>query len=123
MRFLVEYARKHSSYLKEKYADLKQDFALADIPISARSEMVAHLEEWVCDPEIIREAMDEYFLISAIFTNLFLEKYSLISTSGAMAEPLRIIRDARHNAVNGVLMVSAIFMDNCLSGLWMSSAL
>ena len=109
LHFLVEYARKNSPYLKEKYADLKQDFELADIPIATRSEIVENFDRWVCDPQVTKEAVDEYVSdIENIYTP-FLGKYSVVSTSGTTSEPLRVIRDARHNAIHGALMNQRYF--------------
>lgn len=104
LHFLVDYARAHSPWLKEKYAALPEEYGLSDIPVSTRSEMVEHFDQWVCDPEVTAEAVNEY---TSDFENLFapfLGKYSVISTSGTTAAPLRIVRDARHNAVHGALM-------------------
>ncbi len=117
LRFLLRYAREHSPYLREKYADLGEDFSLSDIPISSRSEMVEHFEEWVCDPEITKALIDDYLSdIENIFTP-FLGKYSLVSTSGTTAAPLRVVRDARHNAVHGALMAERYMHGPLLAGV------
>ena len=107
--FLVDYAREHSPYLKEKYEDLPDNYSLADIPISTREEMTQQFDRWVCDPEITTEKVDEYV---ADFENLFtpfLGKYRVISTSGTTAQPLRIVRDSRHVAIHDALMAERYF--------------
>jgi len=109
LHFLVDYAREHSPYLKQKYASLPEEYALSDIPVSTRAEMTEHFEEWVCDPEITSDAINAYI---SDFENLFtpfLGKYSVISTSGTTAAPLRVVRDARHNAIHGALMAQRYF--------------
>ena len=84
LRFLINYARKHSPYLQEKYADLPEEFTLPEIPVSTRPEMVEHFDRWVCDPEIKREAITEYVSdFNNIFTP-FLGKYAIASTSGTL---------------------------------------
>ena len=109
LHFLVDYAREHSPYLKQKYASLPEEYVLSDIPVSTRAEMTEHFEEWVCDPEITSDAINAYI---SDFENLFtpfLGKYSVISTSGTTAAPLRVVRDARHNAIHGALMAQRYF--------------
>lgn len=109
LKYLVNYARAHSPYLREKYACLPEDFSLCDLPVSTRTEMVEHFNEWVCDSEITSERIDAYL---SDFENLFepfLGKYSVLSTSGTTSAPLRVVRDARHNAVHGALMAHRYF--------------
>jgi len=60
LHFLVDYAREHSPYLKDKYEDLPENYSLADIPISTREELTQQFDRWVCDPEITTEKVDEY---------------------------------------------------------------
>ena len=109
LRFLVEYARKHSPYLKEKYADLKPDFKLEDIPVATRSEMVENFDRWVCDPQVTKEAVSEYLSDEENIYTPFLGKYSVVSTSGTTGEPLRVIRDGRHNAIHGALIAQRYY--------------
>lgn len=109
LRFLVDYARKHSPYLKRKYAALPEEYSLSDIPVSTRAEMTLHFDQWVCDPEITGEAINAYVSDYENLFTPFLGKYSVISTSGTTAAPLRVVRDARHNAVHGALMAQRYF--------------
>lgn len=109
LRFLIDYARKNSKYLAKKYAELPEDFSLADIPIATRSEMVENFEEWVCDTDITNAAVSEYLSDFENIYTRFLGKYALASTSGTTAAPLRIVRDARHLAIHGALMDKRYF--------------
>ncbi len=109
LHFLVEYARKHSPYLKEKYASLPENYDLTDIPVSTREEMTQNFDRWVCDAEITGEKVNAYISeVKNLFVP-FLGKYKLISTSGTTAKPLVIVRDERHNAVHGALMSHRYF--------------
>lgn len=117
LHFLIQYAREHSPYLKEKYAALPESYALADIPVSTRAEMTQHFERWVCDPQITGEKVNAYITdVENLFTP-FLGKYKLISTSGTTAQPLVIVRDERHNAVHGALMSQRYFGGPLLKGV------
>lgn len=109
LRFLVEYAREHSPYLREKYAGLPENYGLSDIPISTRAEMTRHFDRWVCDPRITGEAVRAYVSDMENLFSPFLGKYGVIVTSGTTAQPLTIVRDERHNAVHGALMSQRYF--------------
>lgn len=114
LRKLVAHAREHSPYLKEKYKDLPEDFSLADIPFSTRPEMVQHFREWVCDPAVTAEGIEDYLSDRDNISKQYLGKYAIASTSGTTAEPLRIVRDARHLAVHGALMSERYFHGSLL---------
>ena len=87
LHFLVDYARERSTYLKEKYEDLPENYSLADIPISTREELTQQFDRWVCDPEITTEKWMNMLLISRTCSP-FLRKYWVISTSGTTASHL-----------------------------------
>lgn len=114
LRELIHYAQEHSAYLKEKYRNIPEDFSLADIPISTRSEMVEHFGEWVCDSEVTAEGIEGYLSDRDNIFKQYLGKYAIASTSGTTAAPLRIVRDARHIAVHGALMNERYFHGSLL---------
>lgn len=111
---LVEYARKHSPYLAEKYRHLPDDFSLSDIPISTRPEMTEHFEQWVCDPQVTKSGIDDYISDRNNLFQQYLGKYAIATTSGTTAEPLRILRDARHLDIHGALMRTRYFHGSLL---------
>lgn len=114
LRELVGYAREHSPYLKEKYRNLPQDFALADIPISTRPEMVEHFDAWMCDPQVTSGGLEDYLSDRENLFRQYLGKYGIVTTSGTTAAPLRIVRDARHLAIHGALMGERYFHGSLL---------
>lgn len=114
LRELVSYAREHSPYLKEKYKNLPTDFALADIPISTRPEMVEHFDEWMCDPQVTSGGIEDYLSDRDNLFRQYLGKYGIVTTSGTTAAPLRIVRDARHLAIHGALMGERYFHGSLL---------
>lgn len=107
---LVDYARQHSPYLREKYRDLPACPELKDIPMTLREEAMARHHEWVCDPEITDEALDEYLsgLDEASASRLFLGHYRVLTTSGTTGVPLRMVRDDRHNMIHAALMAQRL---------------
>ena len=103
---LVDYARQHSPYLREKYRGLAACPALEEIPITLREEAMPRFPEWVCDPEITAPALDEYLsnLDEASASQPFLGRYRVLTTSGTTGVPLRMVRDDRHNMIHAALM-------------------
>jgi len=114
LRELIDYAREHSPYLREKYRNLTQDFTLADIPISTRPEMVEHFDEWVCDPQVTSSGIEDYLSNRDNLFRQYFGKYGIVTTSGTTATPLRIVRDARHLAIHGALMGERYFHGSLL---------
>lgn len=111
---LVGYARDNSPYLSEKYKDLPEDFSLSDIPVSTRTEMTTHFDQWVCDPQITKNSIEDYLAERGNLFKQYLGKYSIATTSGTTAEPLRIVRDAHHLAIHGALMSERYFHGSLL---------
>ncbi len=101
---LLDYAREHSPYLKEKYKDLPPRPALTDIPPMTRAEMSARFEDWVCDRDVTLDGAKRFIADMDNATKLYLDKYRVLATSGTTGDPLIMLRDARHNTVNAALM-------------------
>lgn len=114
---LVDYARKNSKYLRQKYANLPNNFQLSDIPITKRDDAMNNFDDWVCDKEITTEKLNDYLGDIGNATELFLGRYSVLTTSGTTGVPLRMVRDDRHNAVNGALLALRLFGSGKLKGI------
>lgn len=104
LELLLTYAREHSPYLKEKYADLPYRPKLEDLPVTHRDEAMANFADWVCDREITSAGVNAYISDLANAEEPFLGKYTVLTTSGTTGVPLKMIRDSRHNNVNAALM-------------------
>lgn len=115
--FLIDHARNNSPYLKEKYKNLSKAPSLQDIPVTLRADAMEHFDEWVCDPHITTAALDEYLgdICNAVYP--FLDQYTVLTTSGTTGRPLRMVRDARHNTVNGALMALRLLGGSKLKGI------
>ena len=103
---LLDYARQHSPYLREKYLELPDYPELSDIPITLREEAMPCLDRWVCDSEITGPGLDSYLsrLDETSVSSPFLGRYRVLTTSGTTGVPLRMIRDDRHNLVHAALI-------------------
>jgi len=101
---ILHYARTHSPYFKEKYSDLPERPNLAEIPVSFRSELAARFDDWVTDPEVKRSEMQAFVSDFANLGKKYRDRYAALTTSGTTSEPLMLLRDDRHGAVNGALL-------------------
>ena len=63
LKTLVSYAREHSSYLRELYKNVPDDFELSDLPILEKADGLLHYNEWVTDPELSVEKVRETRLL------------------------------------------------------------
>lgn len=103
---LLDYARQHSPFLREKYLQLPNYPELSDIPVTLRGEAMPQLERWVTDPEITGPKLDSYLshLDEVSASSLFLGRYLVLTTSGTTGVPLRTVRDDRHNLIHAALI-------------------
>ncbi len=117
LTLLVDYARAHSPYLAEKYKSLPQNPTLQDIPVTLRADAMEHFDTWVCDPKVTTAALDGYLSDIENAAEPFLGQYTVLTTSGTTGRPLRMVRDSRHNAVNGALMAARLLGGSKLHGI------
>lgn len=104
LKTLVAYAREHSPFFKELYQEIPEDFSLEDLPAVKKSTLIDHYEDWVTDPEITLSKAREYCDRTTTDGKLFLDKYSVLHTSGTTGTPLYMVRDDHHNKIHGRLM-------------------
>ena len=106
---IVRYAQTHSPYFKEKYHALPERPNLAEIPISLRSELTARFDDWITDPEVKRSEVQAFVSDFANLGKKFRDRYIAMTTSGTTGDPLILLRDDRHGAINGALMKHRYF--------------
>lgn len=104
LRQLVKYARENSSYFKELYKDLPENFSLADLPPTSKKEMQAHYSEWLTDINLNREIVRKYLDRDISDNSLLNGQYTALQTSGSTGEPLMMVRDDYHNKIHGALV-------------------
>ncbi|XPV75077.1 MAG: phenylacetate--CoA ligase family protein [Desulfovibrio sp.] len=103
---LVAYVRKNSAVYEEKYKNLPDNPTLEDLPPVTKQELCVQMENWICDPDFSNTELTSFIQDHGTTGMLFMDKYSVSTTSGTTGEPLRMLRDARHVNVNGALMQS-----------------
>ena len=101
---LVDYVRQYSPYFKKLYAQLPDNYNLADLPPTEKNILLDNYEEWVTDPELNREKVLNYVDRDVKDTSLLLGKYTALKTSGSTGTPLPMVRDDFHNKIHGALV-------------------
>ncbi len=105
---LVDYAREHSFYLSKKYQKLPESYTLSDIPITEKSEMTENYDDYVTDPGIRLPQVEAYLEREASDGRLFLDKYTVLHTSGTTGKPLYMVRDDYRNKLHGQLITQRL---------------
>lgn len=108
LRELVAYAREHSPYLGKLYADLPENFTLADLPIVYKKDMLENYDNYVTDRNIHMQDVLKYVERPVEDTSLLLGQYSALRTSGSTGNPLPMVRDDYHNKIHGQMMAQRL---------------
>ncbi|BHH86232.1 phenylacetate--CoA ligase family protein [Desulforhopalus sp. 52FAK] len=106
---IVDHARKHSAFYQEKYAHLRDNPSLSELPPVSKQELTARMQDWVTDPDFSEEALVSFIRDMGTLGHLFMDKYSVSTTSGTTGEPLRMLRDSRHVNINGALLMDRLY--------------
>lgn len=108
---LVAYAREYSTYFKEYYKNVEDEFSLTDLPPCNKRDLMVNFDHWVTDSSITSDSIKEYLAAKENIGRLFLDKYSVLTTSGTSGVPLTMVRDSYHNIIHGALMKVRLFRE------------
>jgi len=106
---MVAHARENSAFYREKYAGLPDKPPLEALPLVSKQELTARMQDWVTDPDFSEEALVAFIRDMGTLGHLFMDKYSVSTTSGTTGEPLRMLRDSRHVNINGALLQDRLY--------------
>lgn len=111
---IVNYARENSRLYRQKYNGLPEQPTLAQLPQVTKRELTARMEDWITDPEFSEQELVDFITNQGTLGSLFMDKYSVSTTSGTTGEPLRMLRDSRHVNINGALLLNRLFQSPLL---------
>lgn len=106
---LFSHAKKHSKFYREKYENLDLNSKLEDLPFVRKSELTKNMKAWICDENFDENKLDTYLSDIANLDHLFMDKYSVSTTSGTTGVPLKMLRDNNHIVINSTLLKSRLF--------------
>jgi phenylacetate-CoA ligase len=90
---LVEYARAHSEYWREKLKMVpEKSYSLVDLPTSSKRELMDNFESSLTVDDVTVDDADEFFAEPTNFGKLYRDKYVLSHTSGSTGQPLVVVQ-------------------------------
>lgn len=113
---IVDHARENSAFYREKYAGLPANPSLAELPPVNKQELTARMQDWITDSDFSEEALVTFIRDMGTLGHLFMDKYSVSTTSGTTGEPLRMLRDSRHVNINGALLQDRLYNSPLFKG-------
>src|SRR3954449_5485781 len=97
LRALVRTAVARAPFFRAKYRGIDPErFALADLPPSNKSELMAHFDEAVTDPEVRRADVERFLDDPANEGTRFRGRFVVSHTSGSQGQPMLIVQEPRH---------------------------
>ena len=95
LKKLVRFARENSPYYRKLYAGVPEDFALSDLPPTAKPEIMASLDDVLTDRRVTRQRIDEYTRNPDHIGRMLDGKYLIFRTSGSTGHPATVLYDKR----------------------------
>ncbi len=90
---LVQHARTHSAFYREKFAHIDgSPFELTDLPTTTKSEIMDHFDDALTVPDVRRQDVEEFLAVEGNLGKYFRDKYVLSHTSGSQGQPLLIVQ-------------------------------
>lgn len=93
VRELVRYAREHSPFYRELYADVPEDFELSDLPPVTKPQMMASFDDVLTDREITMKKIESFTCDPDNIGRKIDGKYLVFKTSGSTGVPAVILYD------------------------------
>jgi phenylacetate-coenzyme A ligase PaaK-like adenylate-forming protein len=93
LKDLFFYAKVKSPYFHELYDGIGGDFSLRDLPITNKTELVTHYDDWVTDRRIKLADLLKLTEDTDNIGKLYLDQYTMFCTSGSTGKPGVFIYD------------------------------
>lgn len=81
-------------------------FGLTDLPVTRKSELMSHFDDWVCDPALKLADIKRFTKDSRRIGHAYLDQYTVWESSGSTGEPGIFVQDrhamAVYDAIEGV---------------------
>ncbi len=101
---MVAYARANSPYYRELYRGLPDRVESAEqLPVTDKKTLMARFDDWCADREITLEKAKSFVEDQNLIGGRFLEKYTLLSTSGTTGTRGVFVVDDRSMAVTSAM--------------------
>lgn len=102
---LVAYVKENSPYFAKLYANVPDNFELADLPVTQKKTLMENYDDWVTDRRLHKDEVLEYVRRDPTKDqSLLLGQYTALCTSGSTGTPLPMVRDDHRNKIHGQLI-------------------
>lgn len=109
---LVNYARNNSSYFRELYSDVGNDFKLEELPTTNKVEMMKCFDSWLTDRNINMQRIEEFTSDIENVGRMIDGKYLIFKTSGSTGNPAVILYDKQNIDVASAVAAFRTFARN-----------
>lgn len=107
LRRIVGLAMDRSAFYREKYRGIdRNQFQLSDLPPTNKTELMAHFDEMVTDPEVRQADVERFVDDPENLGRWFLGRYAVSHTSGSQGQPMLILQDRKALEIFFALMCS-----------------
>ncbi|MHA7987327.1 phenylacetate--CoA ligase family protein [Rathayibacter sp. CAU 1779] len=101
---MVAFARENSPYYRELYRGLPDRVDDTSVlPVTRKSELMAHFDDWVTDREVTRERVEAFAADPELVGHPFLGRYLVATTSGTSGIRGLFVLDERALAMESAL--------------------
>lgn len=107
LRQMVGLAMDRSPFYREKYRGIDRNhFELSQLPPCSKSELMAHFDGMVTDPEVRQADVEQFLENPDNLGRWFLGRYAVSHTSGSQGQPMMILQDRKALEIFFALMCS-----------------
>ncbi|MBO4887160.1 MAG: phenylacetate--CoA ligase family protein [Firmicutes bacterium] len=106
---LVRYARENSPFYQKRYADIKDDFSLTDLPPVSKPELMAHFDDVLTDRGITMDQIDGFTQDLDHIGRMIDDKYLIFKTSGSTGNPAIVLYDQQSIDVSSAIAAFRTF--------------
>lgn len=98
LKELISYVKKNSPYFSKIYQGINDNAPLSSLPVTNKTEMMAHFDEWLTDRSISKDKVDRFMADLSNVGRKIDKKYLVYSTSGSTGSPCIVLYD--NTAIN-----------------------
>ena len=92
---LVQFARTHSAFYRDRYRHLPEpDIVAGHLPVVGKHELMARFDDWVTDPAITRAGVEAFLADRTHIGERHLGRYVVWKSSGSTGVPGIFVQDA-----------------------------
>lgn len=102
-RDVLRHARENSPLFRELYRDLGEEPALSELPVTTKSFLMKHFDDWVTDPAVTLERCKAFMEDKDNIGRRMDGKYMVCQTSGSTGIPCTVVRDENAHSLEQAL--------------------